>query len=222
MHTKEPVIYMKKNVKNLCFIIIINFTMPINVQAHPHSWINLKTKIEGKGNQILGLTMSWTFDSITSAYMLDGEDLSAKNKSKTLTKVKDSVMENINAEHYFTYFYDDNAPIKYAFSNQGTLTQNKSKLTLHFFIPLSEPKRITSRPLTLSVFEPSYYVDMSWDSKKDIELSPELNPSCSFKLLPPNPTPEQVTYAMSLGVDEDPDDALGQLFTQKVIIDCLP
>ncbi|WP_205961194.1 DUF1007 family protein [Psychromonas sp. SP041] len=212
---------MKKNLKNLCFIIIINLIIPIHAQAHPHSWISLKTKIEGKGNQISGFTMSWTFDSITSAYMLDGEDLSAENKLKTLTKIKKSVMENINLEHYFTYFYDGKIPIKYAFSNQGTLTQHGSKLTLDFYIPLSKPKAISNRPFKLAIFEPSYYVDMSWDSKSDIELSPELSQFCTFELIPPTPTPEQVTYAMSLGVDEDPDDALGQLFTQTVIINCL-
>ena len=212
---------MKKNLNCFCFIIIINLIISIKVQAHPHSWISLKTKIEGKGSQILGFTMSWTFDSITSAYMLDGEDLSEANKSKTLVKIKDSVMENINLEHYFTYFYDGDSPVKYAFSNQGKLTQNGSKLTLDFYVPLSKPKTISNRPFKLSIFEPSYYVDMSWDSKNDIELSPELNKFCAFELVPPNPTPEEVTYAMSLGVDEDPDDALGQLFTQTVIINCL-
>ncbi|WP_299663361.1 DUF1007 family protein [uncultured Psychromonas sp.] len=212
---------MKKNFNYLCLIIIINLIISIKVQAHPHSWISLKTKIEGKGSQILGFTMSWTFDSITSAYMLDGEDLSAQNKSKTLTKIKDSVMENINLEHYFTYFYDGDTPIKYAFSNQGKLTQNGSKLILHFYVPLSKPKTISNRPLKLAIYEPSYYVDMSWNSKNDIELSSELSKFCTYDLILPNPTPEQVTYAMSLGIDEDPDDALGQLFTQTVIINCL-
>lgn len=208
--------------KFLRYLLIIALAYPpINAQAHPHSWVSLKTKIEGNENIISGFTMSWTFDSITSAYMLDGEDLSAENKSKTLAKIKDSVMENINLEHYFTYFYDGKEPIKYAFSNKGSLTQHGSKLTLDFFVPLSKPKTISNRPFKLAIFEPSYYVDMSWDSKNDIELSSALKASCSFDLIEPNPSPEQVTYAMSLGVDEDPDDALGQLFTQTVIINCL-
>jgi len=214
----------KKNqtMKFLRYLVVITLLLPyIATQAHPHSWISMKTKIEGTGNQITGLTMSWTFDSITSAYMLDGEDLSPENKSKTFKKITESVMENINLEHYFTYFYDGEDPIKYAFSNQGTLTQDKSKLTLDFYIPLSAPKTITNTPLKLAIFEPSYYVDMSWDSENDIELAPELSKLCSFELVPPNPTPEQVSYAMSLGVDENPDEALGQLFTQTVMINCL-
>ncbi|RBW47226.1 DUF1007 domain-containing protein [Psychromonas sp. B3M02] len=212
---------MKTNPKLLPFIFILSLLMPIGAQAHPHSWINMKTKIEGNEEQITGLTMSWTFDSLTSAYMLDGENLSAENKAATFKKLKDSVMENINVEHYFTYFYDGETPIKYAFSNQGTLTQNGPKLTLDFYVPLSKPKAISDRPLKLAIFEPSYYVDMSWDSKNDIELSSALSKRCSFELIPPNPTPEQVTYAMSLSVDQDPDNALGQLFTQTVIINCL-
>ncbi|MEG3753584.1 DUF1007 family protein [Psychromonas arctica] len=212
---------MKNNLKLLPLILIVSLLTPVSTQAHPHSWIDMKTKIEGNESQITGFTMSWTFDSITSAYMLDGEDLSAENKAATLNKIKDSVMENINVEHYFTYFYDGETPIKYAFSNKGTLTQKGSKLTLDFYVPLSKPKAISDRPLKLAIFEPSYYVDMSWDSKNDIQLSSALSKRCSFELIPPNPSPEQVSYAMSLGVDEDPDDALGQLFTQTVFINCL-
>jgi len=157
---------------------------------------------------------------MTSAYMLDGEDLSAANKSKTLNKIAKSVMGNLNVEHYFSYFYDGNTPIKYAFSNQAELKQNKTKLTLVFFLPLSKPKEIENKSFKLLVFEPSYYVDMSWENKSDIQLSPELAQHCSLALIQPNPTSEQMTYAMSLGVEEKGDDALGQLFTQTVNIQC--
>lgn len=201
----------------ICFCLIFLYS---KAQAHPHSWISLKTEVVGDDTHILGFNMSWTFDTMTSAYMLDGEDLSAANKSKTLNKIAKSVMGNLNVEHYFSYFYDGNTPIKYAFSNQAELKQNKTKLTLVFFLPLSKPKEIENKSFKLLVFEPSYYVDMSWENKSDIQLSPELAQHCSLALIQPNPTPEQMTYAMSLGVEEKGDDALGQLFTQTVNIQC--
>jgi len=194
--------------------------LPFTVQAHPHSWIDLKTEIEGNQNQITGFKMSWTFDAMTSAYMLDGEDLSPENKAQTMQKVADSVMKNMMGEHYFTYFYDGEIPIKYALARRGVLTQNRSKLTLDFELPLSKPKVLNGNPLKLLIFEPSYYVDMSWQKERDIQLSPDLAKHCSLELIAPNPTTEQMSYAMSLPADADPDNALGQLFTQTVMITC--
>ncbi len=57
-------------------------------------------------------------------------------------------------------------------------------------------------------------------NKGDIILSPELAKTCSFKLIEPHPTPEQVTYAMSIPADADPDNKLGQVFTQTVQLFC--
>jgi tRNA threonylcarbamoyladenosine biosynthesis protein TsaE len=209
-----------KGILSRLFTLSFCVLLPFSVQAHPHSWIDLKTEIEGNQNQITGFKMSWTFDAMTSAYMLDGEDLSSENKAKTMQKVANSVMQNMMGEHYFTYFYDGDTPIKYSLARRGVLTQHRSKLTLDFELPLSKPKILDGNPLKLLIFEPSYYVDMSWQKKGDIQLSPDLAKNCSLELIEPNPTSEQMSYAMSLPADVDPDNALGQLFTQTVLITC--
>lgn len=201
-------------------IIIVCFLTPTVSIAHPHSWVDLKTEIVGNNTQINGFKMSWTFDAMTSAYMLDGEDLSVDNKAKTLQKLANSIMKNINLEHYFTYLYDDETPVKYSFSNQGELTQNRTKLTLDFYLPLSETKDIKGHTLKLLIFEPSYYVDMSWVKKSDISFSADFSKQCALQLVEPKPTTQQISYAMSLPADADPDNELGQLFTQAVFITC--
>jgi len=202
------------------FILILATGWTLNIQAHPHSWIDLKTEIEGEQGVITGFKMSWTFDAITSAYLLDGEDLSALNKEATLQKIANSIMKNMYPEHYFTYFYDGETPIKYALPGKARLSKNRTKVTLDFYLPLAEAKVFKGKTLTLLIFEPSYYVDMSWQKSEDIQLSAELAQHCALQLLAPSPTAEQVTYAMSLPADANPDNALGQLFTQTVTINC--
>ncbi|MEC6813802.1 DUF1007 family protein [Photobacterium toruni] len=202
------------------FLLAIAALLPITSQAHPHSWINMKTYIEGNSTQITGLKMVWTFDAMTTAYMLDGEDMSNANKQQTLKDIAQSVMENMKNSHYFTYFYDNDTPIKYRIPTGGELVKPRAKATLTFELPLSKPKPITKDSLKLLIFEPSYYVDMSWNNKSDIILSPELAKTCHFTLIEPNPTPEQVTFAMSIPADADPDNQLGQVFTQTVQLYC--
>ncbi len=105
-------------------------------------------------------------------------------------------------------------------ATDGKLTKKGPKATLSFELPLAHPKKVTENTLVLHVFEPTYYMDMTWDKASDITLSPALAETCSFKLIPAHPTPEEVSYAMSLPADADPDNTLGQLFTQTVKFHC--
>ncbi len=191
-----------------------------STQAHPHSWVTMKTHIEGTDSIITGLRMEWKFDAMTSAYMLDGEDTSSKKEQETLHNVAVSVLKNMLYEHYFTYFYDGDTPIRYKIAQNAKLTRDRAKLVLSFELPLSKPKQITKDTLRLLIFDPSYYVDMTWNSINDVVLSDDLARDCQIALIEPTPTLEQMTYAMSLPADADPDNALGQLFTQTVQIHC--
>ncbi len=164
--------------------------------------------------------MEWKFDAMTSAYMLDGEDTSSKKEQETLHNVAVSVLKNMLYEHYFTYFYDGDTPIRYKIAQNAKLTRDRAKLVLSFELPLSKPKQITKDTLRLLIFDPSYYVDMTWNSINDVVLSDDLARDCQIALIEPTPTLEQMTYAMSLPADADPDNALGQLFTQTVQIHC--
>ncbi|MFA0831351.1 DUF1007 family protein [Vibrio parahaemolyticus] len=180
----------------------------------------MKTYIQGRDGMITGFKMEWTFDPMTSAYMLDGEDMSPNHAQETLRKLAASVLDNMLYEHYFTYFYDGDTPVKYSIAHSEKLTRNRAKLVLNFKLPLSKPQPVTSDSLRLLIFDPSYYVDMAWTSVSDIQLSDELSRQCRLTLAQPNPTPEQMSYAMSLPADADPDYALGQLFTQTANLHC--
>ncbi|WP_261396665.1 DUF1007 family protein [Photobacterium rosenbergii] len=197
-------------------------TFPLFATAHPHSWIEMKTYVDGNDGMITGFRMVWSFDPMTSAYMLDGEDTSPEMEQQTFTKVTAMVLDNMLAEHYFTYFYDGEEPIKYQLARYGKLTRDRARLVLTFELPLSKPKPVTKDSLKLLIFEPSYYVDMSWLSKRDVILAGDLADYCELEMIEPNPTPEQMSYAMSLPADADPDNALGQLFTQSVRFHCQP
>ncbi|PTP12449.1 DUF1007 domain-containing protein [Vibrio sp. 10N.286.51.C3] len=191
-----------------------------NLQAHPHSWIEMKTHIEGESGMITGLSMEWSFDAMTSMYMLDGEDVSPEKEKETFKDLAASVIENMMYEHYFTYFYDGKEPIKYQVAEHAKFERDKAKMVLTFDLPLSKPKPVTRDSLRMLIFDPSYFVDMSWISNNDVTLSNSLARQCQLEIVEPNPTPEQMSYAMSLPADADPDNTLGQLFTQSVELHC--
>ncbi|SQD76491.1 DUF1007 family protein [Moritella yayanosii] len=201
-------------------IMFIGVLISMSSYAHPHSWVDIKTEIQGDGKHIAGFLMTWEFDAMTSAYMLDGEDLSVENKAQSLQVLADSIMQNMTTNHYLTYFYEDDMPVKYALAENGTLEQDKIKATLSFYLPLAEPLLLSDNVLKLLIYDPSYYVDMSWPAKNAIQLSPALSQYCKLELIEATPSSEQLVYVMSLPVDTKRDDAIGELFTQSITIHC--
>ena len=180
----------------------------------------MKTYIEGNKHSLTGFKMVWTFDPMTTAYLFDGEDMSPSHREKTLNKLALSVVNNMLSTHYFTYFYDKDTPIRYQKVTTGTLTSKAGKATLIFHLGLVKPYPLNGHKLQLKIFDPTYYVDMSWKSRKDIIFSEALQSRCSGQLVEPHPTPAQVSYALSIPADADPDDTLGQLFTQTLELQC--
>ncbi len=182
----------------------------------------MTTQIKGDDKQLTGFEMTWTFDAMTTAYLFDGEDMSKGHREATLAKLAQSIIDNMLPSHYFTYFYEPDGvtPIRYQKVTQARLTTAKGKATLEFALPLAKPYAFDGKTLTLKVFDPTYYVDMSWDDRNHLIFDEALKNRCALKLIAPNPTPEQVSYAMSLPADADPDNALGQLFTQAATITC--
>ncbi|QXO16520.1 DUF1007 family protein [Vibrio ostreae] len=206
--------------KRLLVSGLLTLLIALPCRAHPHSWIDIKTRILGSDQAITGLKMEWTFDAMTTAYLFDGEDMSPAQQEKTLHKLAASVMTNMLSQHYFTYFYDNQTPIRYQSVDTGQLSTAKGKATLSFSLPLAKPYPLNGHKLTLKIFDPTYYVDMSWKDSHDISFAPRLQDHCQQKLVEPNPTSAQISYAMSLPMDADPDNKLGQLFTQTLELSC--
>ncbi|MCE0495363.1 DUF1007 family protein [Vibrio sp. DNF-1] len=182
----------------------------------------MKTYIEGNQKELTGFNMIWSFDPMTTAYLFDGEDMSPNHRDKTLKKLALSVINNMLTTHYFTYFYDKGKPIRYEKVKSGVLTTKAGKATLTFRLNLAKPYKFNGHKLQLRIFDPTYYVDMSWKTGKDVILTDNLHSHCKTKLLEPHPTPSQVSYALSIPADADPDDTLGQLFTQTIELTCKP
>lgn len=54
-------------------------------------------------------------------------------------------------EHYFTYFYDGEEPIKYKVAEHAKFERDKAKMVLTFDLPLSKPKPVTRDSLRVLI-----------------------------------------------------------------------
>lgn len=193
-----------------------------SVQAHPHSFIDMQTTLVHQGQQLTGLKMRWVMDEITSADLLYDAG-KATPDSVVWKKLAAEVMANVLGQHYFSEFWHqkqpvkfDNLPPEYHLSRQG------NKAVLEFILPLAHPQSLKGQRYTFSTFDPTYFVDMYYDSEKSLTIPTELASQCHFQLQTPKPGASVQAYALSLDkADAPPEEMdLGRQFAQTVTLIC--
>ncbi|MBA5239005.1 MULTISPECIES: DUF1007 family protein [Pectobacterium] len=192
------------------------------VFAHPHSFIDMQTTVESQNDHITGLRMQWTMDPITSADLLYDAG-KAKTDSEIWKKLAAEVMANVWGQHYFTDIYRDNQPVKYTLlPTEYHLSRKGNQAVLEFVLPLAHPQPLAGKPLLISTYDPTYFVDMSYQNDKAVKLAPELASRCKTTLVTPEPNAELQSYALSLDKNDAPDEdmELGKQFAQRVTLQC--
>ncbi len=190
--------------------------------AHPHSFIDMQTTLVTKDQQLLGFKMVWVMDPITSADLLYDAG-NAKAGSETWKKLAAEVMARVLTQHYFTSVYRDGKPLKYRdLPSEYALSRKGNQAVLEFVLPLAHPQPLQGKPLSLSTFDPSYFVDMTYKNQRALQMSADVAALCKISLFTPEPNASLQAYALSLDKsDAPPEDLdLGQQFAQKVTLQC--
>lgn len=200
------------------FLAVLSF----GAGAHPHSFIHLQTEIVSENNQFVALKMRWTMDEITSADLLYDAG-NAKPGDEIWKKLAAEVMANVLGQHYFTEVWHRGQKVK--FKNRPTeygMEREEHQAVLTFVLPLAQPQPLTGQTYLISTFDPSYYVDMSYDKDSDAMLPPTLSKQCQIAMHTPTPNEETLSFAQSLDKEDAPpeDMKLGQQFAQKVTLTC--
>ncbi|WP_051326433.1 DUF1007 family protein [Aliagarivorans taiwanensis] len=188
--------------------------------AHPHSWIDVKTLLVGKDGQLTGISYIWQFDPMTSVFMLDGKDLDEPQRQQTLDNMAAHILSNIHYHHYFSKLKQGEQLVAFGEGSQPRVSLQGRVVSFSFYLPLAEPVSLSEQSLSLRVYDPSYFIDMSWRGEMDLDLSIELQGLCEVDIIEPTPSQELINYALSLPADADPDDSLGEMFTQHGEVRC--
>ena len=205
-----------------CLFYLALFTA-LNIQAHPHAFIDMKTKPLVKDNQLIGFSTQWLLDEASSSAVLY-DMMQTKGDKAAQQKLVDEVMANVVNEHYFSYVFDkENHKIKYKKQpeNYGmNIKGNNVEYYLDFL--LAQPQVLKDNEFTLMTYDSTYYVAMRYveTGKRAVDFS-ALPANCKGEVLEPNVDEKIKSYASSLDKSQkNEDDSLGVLFAQKVKIKC--
>lgn len=210
-----------KRVKQ-CAVMVFLAVLSLTAQAHPHSFITLTTQLIATNGQLQGMKMCWVMDELTSADLLYDAG-NAKPGDEVWKKLAAEVMANVLGQHYFTEFWHDGKKVKFA--NRPTdygLAREGHQAVLTFTLALATPQPLAGQTYTFSTFDPTYYVDMSYENDADVAFAPGVKGQCKINVHTPKPNEDMLSYAQSLDKEDAPEEdmELGKQFAQKVTVQC--
>ena len=206
-----------------CFMSLAALCLAFGAQAHPHAFVDMQSKVLVENQQLVGFSMQWVLDEPSSAAVL--YDLKqARGDKAAMKKLVDEMMDNIVAEHYFSYLYDKQGKkIKYQSQVRNPeMKSNGTQVSYHFDFLLSKAQPLQQAEYQLLTYDPTYYVSMYYDepTAKAVDFS-QLPTQCKGAVLEPNVDEKMRNYAASLDKNQrDEDSSLGEVFAQKVKIQC--
>lgn len=97
-------------------------------------------------------------------------------------------MANVLGQHYFSELWHNGQRVKFDNRPDGYgLEREGHQAVLTFTLPLAKPQPLAGQTLTLSTFDPTYYVDMHYDNASDVTLPAALSTTCKVKVVTPEP-----------------------------------
>ena len=197
--------------------------MALPVAAHPHSWIDMVSQLQIDDRQRLTeLHLSWLFDEFYSATILDDAKSNGHPLQRELDQFGQDTLNNLTTENYLNRMTLDGQRVQFGHGDQPKTQWVNGQIRFDYRLPLAHPLPLTGKRLQFAIYDSTYYVEMLHGSPTAIQLQGEGAAGCRAELLPPNPSEEQQSYALSLDKTEQSEDGLGTAFAEQIIVLCAP
>jgi ABC-type uncharacterized transport system substrate-binding protein len=146
---------------------LILIGMPVAAHAHPHIFIEQHVVALFDQSGLTGFKFTWRFDPMYSS-MMRADFVSSRSGPLTPADIKslhDKSFVDLKAVHYFTRVTFNNKPLSLGIPTDFSAASAGGSIVYTFVIPL-KPKNVQPKnTVTVTVFDPSYYV--YYDLAKD-------------------------------------------------------
>jgi ABC-type uncharacterized transport system substrate-binding protein len=203
----------------LFFLLTIGSGRPAT--AHPHAWIDLRsTVVLDSGGLVVAIDQEWLFDEFYTLFVLDGLEEQKGDKDKGLLELARVNLENLRPYGYFTDVRANDTKIELGSVTDFETGLRDDRLWLRFKIPLERPLDPRKDKIRFAIFDPTYYIEILHLKDDVIAFQGGNSGACSGRILLPNPSKEAVLLASALDRGAKPDETLGALFAETVVVEC--
>jgi ABC-type uncharacterized transport system substrate-binding protein len=152
--------------------------------AHPHLWIDVAGTIQFDHDKVTGIRFKWTFDEFFSAGVIGEFD---KNKNKNfdadeIEPLRINAFEGTKEVGFFTDIQINDEKLDIDTTRDFTARVEKGVAVYEFTVPLPEPLDPMQIPLTVSVYDQSYFVDIAFQGTQPIKLVGNGSAKCTIQI----------------------------------------
>jgi ABC-type uncharacterized transport system substrate-binding protein len=191
-----------------------------SAQAHPHVWITGSSELlYAADGSITGVRHAWTFDDMFTTYALQGIETKTKGvySREQLAPLAQVNVESLKEFSFFTFAKADGKKEKFQEPVDYYLEYKDSALTLHFTLPLKAPAK--PKQLALEVFDPSYFIDFSFNDKDPIKLVGAPS-ACQMKFERPNDASANAKRLSEDNFMNGDNSNYGAMYANKITVEC--
>lgn len=146
-------------------LLMATFVSPAS--AHPHVFVDYGVVFVFDEQGLAGITVEWAFDEMFTQMLVEESDLNRDQHfdSREIAKIKAGAFDNLASHAYFTHILVNDQPHPVANTTRFNAVLKDGQAHYSFFIPCPVPAGGNRQKVSLTLYDPSYYSDLS--------LSPE-------------------------------------------------
>jgi ABC-type uncharacterized transport system substrate-binding protein len=188
-------------------------------QAHPHIWIIFETTVLHDKGTFVGVRHKWTFDEFYTTMAIEGLD---KNKDGVWDREELAELAKVNIDglkdfSYFTIPALAGKALKVGEAADYWLEHKDGTLSLHFTLPFASPVLSEAKGLTISVYDPTYFIAFEPAKTDPVKLAEGAPQGCEAKIGVPPQAKDEAPGTESLQAQLG---ALGVNIAKTIIVDC--
>ena len=200
------------------FFILISYT---HSKSHPHMWIDLTSKILVNDEGLVSsIEQEWLFGDFSSAALIDDISRHPKGLNFGLKEEISKIFNNLYSYNYFTLIKADSDKMKIGRVVKFDAEIRGMRVWIKFILPILTPIDLNNKHLTISIFDPTYYIEMLHLEGAEVMFLGKKPNGCNAKIIAPSPSEEVVMLSKSPNLDINPDTSIGRLFAEIIDVKC--
>ena len=138
-------------------------------EAHPHVWILAQAEMLHDGKRVTALRLDWSFDEFFSAILFEDFDWNGDGvfTPDEVEAMRAGAFAGLSEIGWFTDMRADGTPLYLSDAADFDVAVNRdgASVTYSLTLALETPVDPTAQTLTLSIYDPDYYVSLEFDER---------------------------------------------------------
>ena len=158
---------------------------PSPARAHPHVWITNTTTLLFQGDKLTGVRLEWTFDELFSDTLLREFD---ENKNRKLDpaevqQIQTETFPYLKKFQFFTHILLDKKKVPVTGVHDfSAAVIGKDTVRYRLTVRLPEPVDPRRVPVTVNIFDETYYVDFVHEKKDPVRIEGASAGACTYRM----------------------------------------